>query len=196
MGMTWIKKSDDDKPLSIEQARGKIAKAMSDLRAGKNPGTIVFRLKRTKKPGELYLLKLTPHQRQSLIHCTRLRRGIKNKIEQIGEGTQVVGVTRNELNHLEDEIGQASVYAPSPHKKRLIAVLHKVSDLFAEDRAGLFGEEVPKTHKTAPKKGELLYQFKITLLDIKPVIWRRIQVPDCALGDLHEIIQAAMGWEN
>ncbi len=194
--MTWIRKSDDDKPLSIEQARGKIAKAMSDLRAGKNPGTIVFRLKRTKKPGELYLLKLTPQQRKSLIHCTRLRRGIKNKIEQVGEGTQVIGVTRKELDHLNDEIGQASVYAPSPHKKRLIAVLRKVSDLLVEDHAGLFGEEIAKTRKTAPKKGDLLYQFKITLLDTKPPIWRRIQVPDCTLADLHEMIQAAMGWEN
>ena len=42
----------------------------------------------------------------------------------------------------------------------------------------------------------LLFQFKITLLDIKPAIWRRIQVQDCTLGDLHEYIQAAMGWEN
>jgi hypothetical protein len=77
-----------------------------------------------------------------------------------------------------------------------VGVLHKVAELFAEDRAGLFGEETPKTRKTAPKKGDLLYQFKITLLDIKPAIWRRIQVPDCTLADLHEYIQAAFGWEN
>lgn len=186
----------DDKPLSIEQARGKIAKAMNDLLAGNNPGPITFRLKPTKKPGELYPLRLTKQQRESLVHCTRLRRGLKNKIEQAGEGTQIVGVTRKELDHLNDEIGQASVYAPSPHKKRLVAVLHKVTDLFAEDRAGLFGEETPKTRKTAPKKGGLRYQFKITLLDIKPAIWRRIQVPDCTLTELHEYIQAAFGWWN
>ena len=46
------------------------------------------------------------------------------------------------------------------------------------------------------RKTDLLYQFKITLLDIKPAIWRRIQVPDCTLVDLHEYIQAAFGWEN
>ena len=47
-----------------------------------------------------------------------------------------------------------------------------------------------------PAKTDLLFQFKITLLDIKPAIWRRIQVPDCTLADLHEYIQAAFGWEN
>ena len=46
------------------------------------------------------------------------------------------------------------------------------------------------------KTTDLLFQFKITLLDIKPKIWRRIQVPDCTLVDFHEYIQAAFGWEN
>ncbi len=40
-----------------------------------------------------------------------------------------------------------------------------------------------------------LYQFKITLKDIKPPIWRRIQVPGtCTFWDLHVAIQDAMGW--
>lgn len=186
----------DDKPLSIEQARGKIAKAMSDLVAGDYSGPISFRLKPTKKPGETYPLKLTWPQRDSLIHCTRIKNKIKERLQEAGEGTQIVGVTRKELDHLNDEIGQASLYAPSPHKKRLVAVLHKVAELFASDRVGLFGEETPKTRKTAPKKGDLFYQFKITLLDIKPAIWRRIQIPDCTLTDLHKYIQAAFGWWN
>ena len=52
----------DDKPLSIEEARGKIAKAMNDLVAGDHSGPMSFRLKPTKKPCETYLLKLTWHQ--------------------------------------------------------------------------------------------------------------------------------------
>jgi hypothetical protein len=43
---------------------------------------------------------------------------------------------------------------------------------------------------------ERLYQFKITLKDIQPPIWRRIQVKDCSLDKLHEHIQTAMGWTN
>ena len=44
--------------------------------------------------------------------------------------------------------------------------------------------------------GERLYQFKITLLDFKPIIWRRIQVKSCTLDKFHEHIQTTMGWTN
>ena len=41
-----------------------------------------------------------------------------------------------------------------------------------------------------------MYQFKITLFESRPRIWRRIQVQDCTLDKLHEHIQTAMGWTN
>jgi len=45
------------------------------------------------------------------------------------------------------------------------------------------------------KKFEQVYQFKITLGDIEPEIWRRIQVPEnYTFWDLHVAIQDAMGW--
>jgi hypothetical protein len=50
--------------------------------------------------------------------------------------------------------------------------------------------------KPAKKPPSTFYQFKITLLDTKPKIWRRIQIPDCKLNTLHYHIQAVMGWEN
>jgi hypothetical protein len=41
------------------------------------------------------------------------------------------------------------------------------------------------------------YQLKVTLLGIKPAIWRRLVVPgDVTLERLHRIIQDAMGWES
>jgi hypothetical protein len=43
---------------------------------------------------------------------------------------------------------------------------------------------------------ETVYQLKITLQGTTPPIWRRILVKDFPLGNLHEIIQVAMGWEN
>ena len=46
----------------------------------------------------------------------------------------------------------------------------------------------------SPKNG-LIYQFKITLLDISPRIWRRIQVPEhYTFWDLHVAVQDSMGW--
>ena len=42
-----------------------------------------------------------------------------------------------------------------------------------------------------------VYQFKITLRDSKPPIWRRIQVPETySFWDLHVAIQDAMGWDD
>lgn len=42
-----------------------------------------------------------------------------------------------------------------------------------------------------------VFQFKITLQDIFPLIWRRIQiVKQCTFWDLHVAIQDAMGWTD
>jgi hypothetical protein len=46
------------------------------------------------------------------------------------------------------------------------------------------------------KPAEKVYQFKIALLESDPPIWRRIQVEDCTLDQLHQQIQTAMGWTN
>ena len=42
-----------------------------------------------------------------------------------------------------------------------------------------------------------ILQIKIRLLDISPMIWRRILIPEgYTLHQLHGVIQAAMGWEG
>ncbi|HIJ71858.1 MAG TPA: plasmid pRiA4b ORF-3 family protein [Planctomycetes bacterium] len=47
------------------------------------------------------------------------------------------------------------------------------------------------------KDDTLICQLKITLKNIEPPIWRRIQVHgDITLFRLHEYIQGFMGWEN
>lgn len=47
------------------------------------------------------------------------------------------------------------------------------------------------------RKFDRVYQFKITLKDVSPSIWRRIQVPETyTFWDLHVAIQDAMGWTD
>jgi hypothetical protein len=159
--------------------------------AGKSPETIVFRLKRTKKASETYPLKLTQQQRETLLRCTRLGRNLKKKVKEASEGTQVVGVTWNELHTLNDATGEVLMYATGSDKVRLRAVQARVVKFFEEEHAEVFDFDA-----RPPTKADFRCQFKITLLDIKPAIWRRIQVPDCTLAELHEYIQGAFGWEN
>jgi len=46
-----------------------------------------------------------------------------------------------------------------------------------------------------PRRPSRVYQFKITLRDITPAIWRRIQIEeDSSFWGLHVAIQDAMGW--
>ena len=59
--------SDDDKPLTPQQAREKLQKGLYDYLAGNDTGPIIFRLKRTKKASETYPLKLTQQQRETLL---------------------------------------------------------------------------------------------------------------------------------
>lgn len=42
-----------------------------------------------------------------------------------------------------------------------------------------------------------IYQLKISLAHVRPLVWRRIQVPaDIRLGRLHDILQICMGWQD
>jgi hypothetical protein len=48
-----------------------------------------------------------------------------------------------------------------------------------------------------PSADAQIYQLKITLKDLAPPVWRRIQVSSrMLLGDLHALVQIVMGWDN
>jgi hypothetical protein len=42
-----------------------------------------------------------------------------------------------------------------------------------------------------------IYQLKITLADVEPLVWRRVRVPgDVSLERLHVVFQRVMGWHD
>jgi hypothetical protein len=46
-------------------------------------------------------------------------------------------------------------------------------------------------------QGTQIYQLKLEMLEVEPLIWRRLLVPgSITLAQLHEVIQTAMGWTN
>jgi hypothetical protein len=44
-----------------------------------------------RKADEAYPLKTTQQQRESMIHATRIKNKVKERLQAAGEGTQVVG---------------------------------------------------------------------------------------------------------
>lgn len=186
---------DDDKPLTPAEARQKLQQGLEDHLAGNGPRTISFRIKRSKPASYLYPLKLTELQRRSILQFSEVGRKLKKKIADASKGTQIVPVTWNELHTLNEVLGRGVMYAPTADEKRLWAVMDRINRFFEEEFAEVFRPEAqqPRRRQT---KSDKLFQFKMTLLDIKPAIWRRIHIHDCTLPELHEYIQAAFGWWN
>jgi hypothetical protein len=59
------------------------------------------------------------------------------------------------------------------------------------------GRLTPPDPTPRASKGGSVFQLKVTLLDTKPPIWRRMLVDGSStLDHLHEVIQAAFGWWN
>ena len=52
-------------------------------------------------------------------------------------------------------------------------------------------EPTPKAEPSAS-----IHRLRITLADVEPPVWRVVEVADCSLGELHDVIQVAMGWQN
>jgi len=51
--------------------------------------------------------------------------------------------------------------------------------------------------RTSDSLSSQVYRIKITLVGLRPLIWRRVLVPaDTCLDKLHAIIQRTMGWEE
>lgn len=181
--------------LSMAEARNKISSDMNSLMAGSKLELISFQL-HPKELTQSASIKLTSLQRETLTEHTDLEPAIKRKLKKAGEGTQTIEFNRIELNEIYDSTGEAATYARSKEKQRLMAVQSKIVRIFEKDHAALFEPMMSKPVRKKLIVSDQLSQFRISLLDIKPTIWRRIQVRDCSLGELHQHIQAAMGWQD
>ena len=67
-----------------------------------------------------------------------------------------------------------------------------------EERPFQGRDEGPAEAEEGSRQGRTgtVFQLKITLNDIRPPIWRRVQTKDCTLAKLHDIIQVSMGWQD
>jgi hypothetical protein len=147
--------------------------------------------KKGKQPDEKFPLMLTLKQRDSLVRATRLPTGIKGTIKKASAEQPIVEFTEKELEKMAEEVYTSLAYALLADRKRLRAVLDKIDDL----KDTLEEKRLDEKRHAVDKSGAI-YQFKVTLKESDPPIWRRIQVPDSTLGELHEVLQVVMGWED
>jgi hypothetical protein len=71
----------------------------------------------------------------------------------------------------------------------------KKTNAAQEKPSGAVSRTRPKVAKP-PARSAAVYQLKITLNDIRPPVWRRVQTKDVTLARLHEIIQVVMPWDD
>ena len=181
-----------DRQQEHEEVGGKsiVIETILDLLESVPPAILPMPAK-SKKDEDRYPLKLTDKQREARIHATRLRRGLKNRIGQVPEGSRIIGFTRRELEETVSEVGTALRFAPSPFKEPLVAVDGKLEDL----RDDLEDDPLKRNRKGTGTTGSI-YRFRVTLKGSDPLIWRRFQVPDLTLGELHDVLQVVMGWQD
>ena len=75
-------------------------------------------------------------------------------------------------------------------KQKISRIVEKVSKLL-----GSTIDPDKISEQRLPKKMNTVFQIKVTLIGIIPLIWRRIQTKDCNLVELHDLLQVTMGWE-
>jgi len=142
------------------------------------------------KPLERFCL--APAQQEVLLLVPGISKAIKTKLAKDGSSFTVADVASMTMALAAD--------LPDGGPQKQVAVLFLAKHLMDQLQEGIVGKAKPKSSKVKEPKAKAgantLFQFKITLMDSTPPIWRRIQVMDCTLDKLHEHIQTAMGWTN
>ena len=82
-----------------------------------------------------------------------------DRIKAAPEGTQIVGFTKKELDHLEEEVGTSTRYAPSPEKEQLVSVHKKLLSLLDS-----LSEGNESMNQQLRKMSEIMKEMSETLL--------------------------------
>lgn len=151
-------------------------------------------------------LKLSPSERAVLVGLPDLNTALKQRLDAPSRGVRSFSFTLDELARICLALAEALLCVQGRDIVKVLSVAGKVTDRLNEAVGEL--AVAPKAKRSTPRSAAKpgkpkpvestgsVYQLKITLKDIRPPVWRRVVVPDCSLAELHEVIQAAMGWEN
>ena len=135
---------------------------------------------RTKKPVLRFPIKLSWAQRNILADAAP---SLGNRLKLDEPNQRVIDLTVAELKAVKAKAETAIQKASTGFQRRPLRLVLKTTD-----------QAIAQSQRLSA--ADTVYQFKVTLLESHPPIWRRIQVKDCTLDKLHEHIQTAMGWTN
>ena len=139
---------------------------------------------------ELLALKLSDGQCRTILKYAKLPAHLAERFAATHNVKQRTQFTLDELDELLDGL-EASVYrAKGNEKQKVLRIIEKVSQLL-----GSTIDTEQMSEQQLPRKTDTVFQIKVSLKGIVPLIWRRIQTQDCTLVELHELLQVTMGWD-
>ena len=135
---------------------------------------------------------LAPAQREVLLGVPAISQALKAKLTK-----EKASFTVAEVASMTTAIAE---FPMEGEPRKLMAIMLVAKHLTEQLQQGIAGLAKPMLSKAKEPRAKadpnILFQFKITLIDSRPPIWRRIQVADGNLDKLHEHIQTSMGWTN
>ena len=139
---------------------------------------------------ELLELKLSEGQCRTILKYAELPAHLSERLAANLTVAKRTQFTLDELDELLDHL-ETSVYrAKGNEKQKVLRIVEKVSELL-----GSTIDPDEMSEQRLPKQTNTVFQIKVTLMGIAPLIWRRIQTQDCTLVELHDLLQITMGWE-
>jgi hypothetical protein len=126
---------------------------------------------------------LTAAQRQVV---AELMPELADRLDLAKKNSRTISFTINELQAVQQKAQEAIRHAETGMIRNSLRHIIEATTKAIEKSQGI--GSIPAS--------ERLFQFKITLVESTPPIWRRIQVKNCTLDKFHERIQTAMGWTN
>lgn len=138
---------------------------------------------RHEHPEERFPVRLTLAQRKVL---AEILPGLAGRLELKEANQRAIPLSLAELRQINEKAENAILHASTGMKRNSLRHVRDIAAQAIEESQGL----------GAIPASERIFQFKITLLGLKPPIWRRVQIRDCTLDKLNEHVQTAMGWTN
>jgi hypothetical protein len=131
---------------------------------------------------------LSPAQRRTILEL-EVNDEIRQLLSVKAEGPRTFNFTAEELGKICHALAGALSVAQGHGRNQILKTAEKIAQGLTEGLTTKKKRRPRTTKKTA-------FQLRITLQDVKTVVWRQFQVLDCTLPEFHEVIQAVMGWQN